>query len=420
MDSEGIRAELESLSDLDDLLSPAGNIADLSEWAFRELHEGARDREDPADTGEAHVQDQRATPKDTNVTDRRKRKTPSILIEAESSGQGKKKKAAEDGKKSAKSQKPAKKAKTKAGKEAKKQKSDKGEKEKQKTKKKSKKDKKKESSASSASSSSDSSPSSSSSSSDTSSSDSASESDSSASSSAKNSSKKKKGKGKSIDLELLEVLWPREDRPRKLQSKKVLKDLSMTKLMKMKELFEKEQEKKGLGAAIFSKDRKPKARKYKKMTDDGEKKLHPARFESMPRVDPKEYWDLVPTNRPEIFRHMPLQHLGIDDMPESTVVKMHDRKVPVELDMMAREVKTMRQAQMAVCNYVTVLRCLHPIDMGGMTIQLVLTEAGWAETIGETDKIKLAVVKRFFDDSVRDNSGRAVRKQPPMDYEQVI
>jgi hypothetical protein len=139
----------------------------------------------------------------------------------------------------------------------------------------------------------------------------------------------------------------------------------------------------------------------------------------MPRAEPKKYWKKVPTVQSQVYRHLPLPTVGIENVPEDTVVKMHDRKVPIDLDMLSREVKTMQQAQMAVLSYVGVLRWLHPIDMGGFTIQLVLTEAGWAESLARDEKTRVQLIKRFFRDSVLENSGRAVRRQPPMDYEQV-
>jgi hypothetical protein len=121
-------------------------------------------------------------------------------------------------------------------------------------------------------------------------------------------------KGKKIseaNWELLEELWPVEERPARLQSRRVVAglNLSMSKLLRMKDLYVKEQERKGVGAAVFGRDRKPKKKKFKKMTDDGEKKLHPARFVGLPRVDPKLYWDQVPGAAEEIYRHVPLDHL---------------------------------------------------------------------------------------------------------------
>lgn len=230
--------------------------------------------------------------------------------------------------------------------------------------------------------------------------------------------KKKEKKGK-LDMDLLEMIWPREDRPRKLQKARNLAGMSMKQLMKMQELYEKVQAKKGVGSAVFTKDRKPKAKTFKKKKDDGRKRLHPARWEGLPRVDPAEYWGQVPTTKTEVYRHLPLQRLGVEGVPESTIAKLHDRKVPVDLDMCRKEVRDMRQAQLAVCNYVTVMRHLHPVDLGGATIQIVLTEAGWGESLGDNEKSRLTLVKKFFEDCATENSGHAVRREPPMNYEQV-
>lgn len=229
---------------------------------------------------------------------------------------------------------------------------------------------------------------------------------------------KKKLNKKALDMDLLEVLWPREDRPDILQDKKKLKGLSMTKLMKMKELYEKEQTKKGLGTAVHGKDKLPSSTKFAAAKDNCTTKLHPARFLCMPLVEPKEYWNLVPTGRSAIYRHLPLQHLGVDDVPEATVVKLHDRKVPVELDALARDVKDVKQAQLAVHAYVIVMRVLHPIDMGPAVLQLVLAQASYGEGLGDNAKNKLLLIKRFFEEAVRENCGRAVRKEPPMSFEQ--
>jgi hypothetical protein len=229
-----------------------------------------------------------------------------------------------------------------------------------------------------------------------------------------------KKRRKVLAMEMLDLLWPKEDRPLKLQKKKNIAGMSMSKLMRMKDLYDKEQAKRGLGVAVFSRDRKPKTRKFNAGKDDGEKRLHPARWESLPRVEPSLYWQQVPTAKEEIYRHLPLQHIGVEAVPELTIVKLHDRKVPIELDMCRKDIKDMRQAQIAVCNYVAIMRQLHPVDMGGTTIQLVLTAAGWAESLGESEKNRLMLVKRFFNDCMTENSGRAVRREPPMAHDQVI
>ena len=198
-------------------------------------------------------------------------------------------------------------------------------------------------------------------------------SDSSSSSSDDGWKKSRKGKRRGVDWELLEDLWPIEDRPRRLKEKRAVKGMSMGQLMRIKEQYEKENEKKGLGSAVYGRDKKPKAKKFKAQKDDGEKKLHPARFESLPRVAPAKFWKHVPTGRSEVYRHLPLQHLGVDGVAESTIVKLHNRKVPVELAMLRKEpVAEVRHVEQAVWNYVLILRSLHPADHGGLVLHKVI------------------------------------------------
>jgi hypothetical protein len=191
----------------------------------------------------------------------------------------------------------------------------------------------------------------------------------------------------------------------------------MAELMGMKEQFVKEQERKGMGEAVFGKDRKPKKYKFKAMKDDGETSLHPARFVGLPRAEPKAYWDQVPQAARDIYRHLPLQHLGVEGMAEATIVKMHNRRVPIDLEGLLKDCRDCKQVQLAIFNFVAVLHSLHPVDYSGMVILRVLMEAAWAENLGG-EKQRVTVMKRFFEEIVRDNSGRAVRKEPPLDYEQ--
>ena len=87
-------------------------------------------------------------------------------------------------------------------------------------------------------------------------------SDSSSSSSDDGWKKSRKGKRRGVDWELLEDLWPLENRPRRLKEKRAVKGMSMGQLMRIKEQYEKENEKKGLGSAVYGRDKKPKAKKF--------------------------------------------------------------------------------------------------------------------------------------------------------------
>jgi hypothetical protein len=255
-------------------------------------------------------------------------------------------------------------------------KNDNGEKEKQKKhkKKNSKSKKKKACSSSDSESSVDSScSSSSSSSSDSEESDSSSKESGSESSEGPSKKGKKKKKTDKLDWELLDDLWPIEDRPRKLQSRKNCGKISMNKMMRMKASFEREQEKRGLGVAVYSRDRKPKSRSFKAKKDDGARKLHKARFQCLPRTEPDQYWGQVPVKWQQIYRHLPLKHLGVDGVPEATIVKIHNRTVPIDMELIIKDIKEVRQVQLAVLYYVAILRNVHPYDYGGLVIQNVLT-----------------------------------------------
>lgn len=136
---------------------------------------------------------------------------------------------------------------------------------------------------------------------------------------------------------VLNGLWPKENRPLSLQKKEDIKELSLDLLMVCKAEYRREEEERA-GTEKCGRDKKLKATKYKAMTDDGERKFHPARWERLPAVDPAKYCRKWPVKREPIFRHIPLQHYGIEgQVAEGTIVRMHNRATPVELDAMTRE-----------------------------------------------------------------------------------
>ena len=230
-------------------------------------------------------------------------------------------------------------------------------------------------------------------------------------------------------------MWALEDRPRHLQDRKVVGSMTIMEISQFKEHYEKEELRKGGGSAIFGKDSMLKAKKFKAAVDDGREQLHPARFDlRMPVSLPKLYWHRMPAKR-DLFRHFPMAHLGMEgQVSETTILRMHDRRVPVSLGMLYKanaardgraesqawvEPTEVRHLQEAVLNYAVVLNALWPLDYAGFVILRVLVEAKWGEVAGESDKERVALVKKFFDDTVKDNSGRAVREEPPLEYEEV-
>jgi len=231
--------------------------------------------------------------------------------------------------------------------------------------------------------------------------------------------KKKKEREKKADLELKEQLWRREERPDAYKSRKKIASMSLSKYMKMKEQVMKERERLGIGGEVYVKDIKPKKKKFRQQSDDGAKKLHPARFLPLPREAAAAWWRKVPTSHTEIYRHLPLAEYGCEGVKEEVVVRMHNRKIPVQLKALCSDFKDLKQVQLAVAKFSTVQRYLHPADLGGNTILLVLLEASWGEGVCNDDKTKIKLVEVFFDECVNENCHRAVHRQPPLGYEQL-
>ncbi len=78
-----------------------------------------------------------------------------------------------------------------------------------------------------------------------------------------------------------------------------------------------------------------------------------------------------------------------------------------------------RHLQEAVVNYMTVNHVLWPFDYGPLVILRVLVENRWGEAAGADMRERVHLVSRFFNEVVSENSGRAVRGEPPLDYEKV-
>ncbi len=146
------------------------------------------------------------------------------------------------------------------------------------------------------------------------------------------SSRKKAAKGKKDDRDakwaLLNDIWPIENRPKKLQDKEYVNRQSWRTLHALQDRYEKEAERKGFGAAIFGKDAKLRKLSFKKKSDDGYVKLHPARWLRLPMAAPDKYWSLVPRAHDQRFRHLQLGHYGAESqINEKVILGMHDRQV---------------------------------------------------------------------------------------------
>jgi len=130
---------------------------------------------------------------------------------------------------------------------------------------------------------------------------------------------------------MLNDIWPLEMRPRKLQDRSYVEQQSWRTLNALQDRYEKEAERKGVGAAIFGKDRKLRKVTFKRESDDGFAKLHRARFLRLPLAAPEKYWKRVPKCHEQRFRHVQLSHYGAESqINEKVILAMHDRQVRIQ------------------------------------------------------------------------------------------
>ena len=115
----------------------------------------------------------------------------------------------------------------------------------------------------------------------------------------------------------------KKDRPENLKSDKKINKLSLDEAIEICKLSAKRAK---LDTTSLDADDAPEKKTFKKCTDDGISKLHPARFERQPVGAPAKWWSQVPIKRTNIIKKIPLRHLGANHMiPSKTIINAHDR-----------------------------------------------------------------------------------------------
>ena len=99
----------------------------------------------------------------------------------------------------------------------------------------------------------------------------------------------------------------KKDRPENLKSDKKINKLSLDEAIAICKLSAKRAK---LENSSVDSDDAPEKKTFKKLTDDGVSKLHPARFERQPLGPPSKWWSEVPVKRSTIIKNIPLRHLG--------------------------------------------------------------------------------------------------------------
>jgi hypothetical protein len=236
---------------------------------------------------------------------------------------------------------------------------------------------------------------------------------------------------------MLADLWPEEQRPKYLQNRKKVNRMTMGKLMQFQTLYHEREKWMGKGAQIFGADPKIPTKKFREGKDNREDRIHEASLLRLPVADPEDYWEKIPLKREPIFRNIPLKHCGAENLVnELTIIRMHDRGVPVTLKMFhgANYAKRpgkdtdagldrdwdapgkLMAVQEAVVNYSTICRALWPMDYTPDVVLRVMVANKWAASTGEPDATKMSIVAKFFDTLMLENAANALKKKAPADY----
>jgi hypothetical protein len=195
-------------------------------------------------------------------------------------------------------------------------------------------------------------------------------------------------------------IYPLEDRPPRLRKKSVVGRYSLDELMKYQARLHEKEKKENLGEEVFAKDARHPKTKYKKMSDDGRKRLHTARWNRLPIVPPHKYYGKTPKKRSAVIRNFPMEHYGITgQISETTIGMLHNRSVKVALDSFCKA--TFKQARAGekagkyadlfqlmegIVNYAILLQAIWPYDYTGLVLLKVLCEARWGETANLTGR----------------------------------
>jgi len=234
--------------------------------------------------------------------------------------------------------------------------------------------------------------------------------------------KKKKARSKNVTWDLINEMWPINERPAQLQNKKIVQRMEVGDVLEIKRCMEEEGKKSGMGTAVFGRDMKAKKIRYKQMTDDGVKRLHPARCSRLPLAPPKKYWKMMPKKRDEVHKHFPMEHYGVDgQVAATTITRMHDRQVELDMEMFSKSLRdknSVMALQLAIVNFGALSQCIWPLDYSPWVLLRVLAENRWGATVADDEKTKADMVRLFFNEVCRENAGKAVREEPPLSYEQ--
>ena len=242
-------------------------------------------------------------------------------------------------------------------------------------------------------------------------------------------------------------IWEKESRPKFLQDRELVNKMTFMEIFQIHTMHAANEKAATKGAAL-KQDDFPEKVKFPAGKDDGQKKLHAARFLRLPLSEPKDYYSQVPIKHSKRFRNISLEFSGCaNEVSDKSILLLHDRRNVIELkhflaenlnvasrplkylqrkeddslvsssDYSWDEASSMRQVLNGIENYRSCLHHLWPVDQTGDIIgKLLLKYRHIAVTSDQ--KTRVAVVTSYFNHVQRANAKRAANKVVVLSFEE--
>ena len=249
----------------------------------------------------------------------------------------------------------------------------------------------------------------------------------------------------------LENDWPLEDRPAILRDKDTVSRMSIQDIEStLKIHLMKTKADKAKAAEKGTKDTPPPLVSFPAGQDNARDTLHPARWQRLPVSKPKDWWPTAITVREPIYKSLPWKFLGAQHcIAGKTVELAHDRTRALSMKYYLSEnanvatrpkqeykkineagqvanitddwweaVSSIAQVKEAVMNFGASMYFLWPADPTPLIVLRLMTKYNWASAAGDDAKVRVAIIKDYFNSALQQNADRAMNEELILSYEE--
>ena len=147
-----------------------------------------------------------------------------------------------------------------------------------------------------------------------------------------NSSEDEGNEADTIQWKWLEQVWPKDSRPSLLLDRAAVSKMTIQDINLMHGMYVTQLRAESSKLSLLKKDELPPKIKYGEGKDDGQERLHPARWLRLPFVHPKKYYEQVPIKHEHKYKNLALEFGGCNsNIADRTIHLLHDRRNVVEI-----------------------------------------------------------------------------------------